>query len=70
MMVQDEVKKLRDALLAAVKLCDSIQKLTGMPYRPPEMQPIFDGWQNISNLSVRLNYLERENEVLKQKLGD
>lgn len=56
---------MREAMLAAVQLCDGIQRITGLPFRPRELQPIFDGWHMISNVGAELNRLREENAAIK-----
>ena len=53
--------EMREAMLSAVRLCDGIQRLTGLPFRPRELQPIFDGWRMISDLGAELERLREEN---------
>lgn len=60
-----DIDKMREAMLAAVQLCDGIQKLTGLPFRPKELQPIFDGWHIISEIGSEIKRLREENGSLK-----
>lgn len=60
-----EIDDMREAMLAAVQLCDGIQRITGLPFRPRELQPIFDGWHMISDLGAELKKLREENGSLR-----
>lgn len=60
-----DIQKIREGMLAAVQLCDGIQRLTGLPFRPRELQPIFDGWHIVSDLECEVKRLRQENGSLK-----
>lgn len=63
--MKSDVEKIREALLAAVQLCDGIQRLIGLPFRPSVLQPIFDGWHIVSDLECEVKSLRQENGSLK-----
>lgn len=56
------------AFLAALNLADGISKLTGIPYRPPWLQPIHDGWKHVNAMKGEISCLKKQLSSLQTEL--